>query len=238
MNDRFDIEHALRASASAPTPVPDRGFVDGLERKLASGPLAGNVLPFARRARKFSAGVVVAGSLAFAGVAAAAGIAVTHPFEHDAAPAPSSTSTTVVVESTEPTTTVPVTEPATLPATVPHAEPVTLPPATLPPAEPPTTVHHEPAPTTEVKVAATMTMSCVVIAGPAVQCTWSEGPTGTGHYNVLRSDGHAFVNIEHTLTWVDTAPPVGPVSYLVHAMSFNPNSVSLAHSGSSAVNCC
>jgi hypothetical protein len=237
MNDRFDIEHALRASASAPTPVPDRGFVDGLERRLASGPMAGNVLPFARRARKFSAGVVVAGSLAFAGVAAAAGIAVTHPFEHDAAPLPSTTSTTIAVETTEPTTTLPVTEPATVPVTVPVTVPRTEPP-TVPPTEPPTTVHHEPAPTTEVKIAATMTLSCTVIAGPAVQCTWSEGPTGTGHYNVLRSDGRAFLNIEHTLTWVDTAPPAGPVSYLVHAMSYNPNSVSLAHSGSSAVTCC
>jgi hypothetical protein len=237
MNDRFDLEHALRASASAPTPIPDRGFVDGLERRLASGPMSGNVLPFARRARRLSAGVVIAGSLAFAGVAAAAGIAVTHPFEHDAAPAPSTTSTTIAVESTEPSSTEPVTEPATLPVTVPvsvaHTEPVTL-----PPAEPPTTVHHEPAPTTEVHVAATMTLSCAVVAGPAVQCTWSEGPAGTGHYNVLRSDGHAFVNIEHTLTWTDTAPLTGPVSYLVHAMSYNPNSVSVAHSGSASVNCC
>jgi hypothetical protein len=115
---------------------------------------------------------------------------------------------------------------------------VHLEPVTVPPVEPPTTVHHEPPPTTEVKIAATMTLSCVTIAGPAVQCTWSEGPAGTGHYNVLRSDGHAFVNIEHALTWIDTAPPAGPVSYLVHAMSFNPNSVSLAHSSSSSVNCC
>jgi hypothetical protein len=99
-------------------------------------------------------------------------------------------------------------------------------------------VRHESPPTTEVKVAATMTLSCAAIAGPAVQCTWSEGPAGTGHYDVLRSDGRAFVNIEHTLTWVDTAPPAGTVSYLVHAMSYNPNPVSLAHSGSSSVNCC
>jgi hypothetical protein len=238
MNDRFDVEHALRASASAPTPIPDRAFVDGLERRLASGPMAGNVLPFARRARRLSAGVVVAGSLAFAGVAAAAaGIAVTHPFEHDAAPAPATTSTTIAIAHTDPSTSVTPTEPATLPATVPiptvHIEPVTV-----PPVEPPTTLHHEPPPTTEVKIAATMTLSCVVIAGPAVQCTWSEGPAGTGHYNVLRSDWRAFVNIEHTLTLIDTAPPAGPVSYLVHAMSFNPNSVSLAHSASSSVNCC
>jgi hypothetical protein len=237
MNDRFDVEHALRASASAPTPVPDRGFVDGLERRLASGPMAGNVLPFARRARRLSAGVVIAGSLAFAGVAAAAGIAVTHPFEHDAAPAPTTTSTTIAIAPTEPPTSVVTTEPATIPVVVavstPHSEPVTL-----PPVDPPTTVHHEPAPTTEVKVAATMSLTCAVIAGPAVQCTWTEGPTGTGHYNVLRSDGHAFINIEHTLTWTDTAPPTGPVSYLVHAMSFNPNSVSLGHTGSASVNCC
>jgi hypothetical protein len=118
---------------------------------------------------------------------------------------------------------------------VPHTEPA---PAPAPAAEPPTTVHHEPAPTTEVKVAATMTLSCVALAGPAVQCTWTEGPAGTGHYDVLRSDGRAFANIEHTLTWTDTAPPTGAVSYLVHAMSYNPNPVSLAHSGSASVNCC
>jgi hypothetical protein len=241
MNDRFDVEHALRASASAPTPIPDRAFVDGLERRLASGPMAGNVLPFARRARRLSAGVVIAGSLAFAGVAAAAGIAVTHPFEHDAAPAPATTSTTIAIVHTEPSTTVAPTEQPTVPATVPATVPVPtvhLEPVTVPPVEPPTTVHHEPPPTTEVKVAATMTLSCVAIAGPAVQCTWGEGPAGTGHYDLLRSDGRAFVNIEHTLTWTDTAPPAGPVSYLVHAMSFNPNSVSLAHSGSVSVNCC
>ena len=40
MNDRFDVEGALRASAAAPTPVPDRAFVDGLERRLASGAMA------------------------------------------------------------------------------------------------------------------------------------------------------------------------------------------------------
>jgi hypothetical protein len=240
MNDRFDVEHALRASASAPTPVPDRAFVDSLDRRLASGSMSGNVLPFARRARRLSAGVVIAGSLAFAGVAAAASFAVTRPFEHDAAVAPSTTSTTIAVVQTEPSTTVTPVEPTTVPVEVPVTVRVTSPPAepvTVPPVEPPSTVH-ESAPTTEVKVAATMTLSCVALAGPAVQCTWSEGPAGTGHYDVLRSDGRAFLNIEHTLTWTDTAPPAGTVSYLVHAMSFNPNPVSLAHSGSASVNCC
>lgn len=70
-------------------------------------------------------------------------------------------------------------------------------------------------------------------------------PAGTGHYLVLRSEagvttGRAFDNIEGTLTWIDPQPPAPgtQVSYLVHAMSFNPNSVSLAHTDRLSVTCC
>jgi hypothetical protein len=237
MNDRLDVEHALRASAAAPTPLPDRAFVDGLERRLGGGPLSGNVLPFARKARRFSAGVVVAGSLTFAGVAAAAGIAVTHPFQHDAAPVATAPATTI----TEPPSTVAATEPATVPRTVPPTVPgtaATPAPVTVPHVEPTTTApRNEPAPTTEVKVPATMTLSCAPAAG-SVQCTWSAGPVGTGHYDVLRSDGRAF-QVEGTTTWTDPLPlPGSTVSYLVHAMSSFPNPVSLGHTDRVSVTCC
>lgn len=237
-----DLESALRASAAAPTPLPDPGFVDRLERRLVGVPSGGMVVPFARRARRVSAGVVLGGVITFAGVAAAAGIVVTHPFRDNSPAATAETST--VVETTGASSSLPVEEPTTIPATEPpRMLPVTLPvtpPVTVPHTEPPTTkpavtAPHEPTTITEVRVPATMSLNCVSTGG-SVQCTWSEGPVGTGHYLILRSDGQAFT-AEHTLTWTDPATVVGNVSYLVHAIQAY-TTVSLAHSERVALTCC
>lgn len=175
MTERSDIENALRASAAAPTPVPDADFVDALERRLTLSAGGGNVVPFAKRARRASAGVVIGATVAFAGVAAAAGIAVTHPFRDDK-PGPASTVATTVEPTTGPTTLplVPttLTLPVSVPVTLPGSIPVTLPPVTLPVTLP---VSGPATPTTEIHVAATMSLTCAP-TGTSIRCTWTAGP--------------------------------------------------------------
>lgn len=208
-----DLEAALRRSAVAPAPTPDRSFVDDLEQRLLNDG-AGRVVPFARRARRVGTATVVAITCTVAGVAAAAGIVVTHPFSGEA-PAPTTvpvspvtvTSTSVAsAASTEVATTAPLGQGATTIAVAVAAEPSTsVPPAapaatvaaTTPPTAaaattipPPatsaaTTVATSP-PTTEVHVPATLTLSCAA-NGSSIECGWSAAPAGTVHFVVLRS---------------------------------------------------
>lgn len=214
MNRKDDLEAALRSSAKASAPAPDRSFVDSLEQRLLAAGDDHKVVPLARRARRIGVATTAAIAFTVAGVAAAAGIVVTHPFADDAPnqapvtapltevtaePTEVATSTTDEVTSTTDvattettlaatTTLAPTTTmaPTTVPATVPLTVAPTTPP-TAPPTAPPTTA----APvttTTEVHVPATLSLTCTPNATTIV-CSWSGTvPANGGTYAVLRGD--------------------------------------------------
>ena len=244
MTSREELEAALRESAAAPTPPPDAAFVASLERRLLATERT-NVVPIGRRARRMSATAVVVTSVVFAGaVAAAAGIAVTHPFRDDA---PAVTTITTVA-GTEPvtvlpvTTTVPVTVAPTLAATTVPVVVATVPRSTVAATLPPPTVAPTVAPsTTEVHTAAVIALACAG-DGSAVQCSWSQGPPGTVRYLVLRSqpsagNGRAYWVDGGATNWTDPlAAPGATASYLVHA--YDVNGVDLGHSNFVSVGCC
>ncbi len=259
MSSKADLEAALRSSADAATPIPDRSFVDGLELRLLADD--GKVVPFARRARRIS--VVAAAAIAFtiAGVAAAAGIVVTQPFSNKpAVPAEATlptastdaaidTTTATSTTLTSPATAIPgevtvvPTAPVTVSATVPAATvpTATEPPATQPPATVPATTFATS--TTEVHNAATLTIECAT-NGTSVTCNWSGAvPEGAATYAVLRGEagsagpGRVYFVPLGTTSWVDSTPTLGAsYSYLVHG--FDANNQSLAHSNGTLITCC
>jgi hypothetical protein len=213
MTGRDDLEAALRANGSAKVPEPDTSFVDGLERRLMVADRS-NVVPMARRTRRIGAAAVVTATVVFAGAAAAAGVAITHPFRHDApvqvnttmstvaissAPTTTVVSAPVVVDTTaplgvvtstivepSPTSTAVTVSPSTTRAVVPQTTlaPTSAPPTTL--SRTTTTTVRPSTTTTEVKVPATITLSCSA-DGSAVHCSWAGLPAGTDRYVVLRS---------------------------------------------------
>lgn len=263
MSRHDDLELELQAMGASEVPGPDAAFLDALEQRLLTADAVRTVVPpsparpssvvvpFARPRRKLAGAGVVAAAVAFAGVAAAAGaVVITRPFDDDpptspvvTSTAPPASSTTVETTTTvEPATSVgPVTAPPTLPpttvpVTVPPTVPPTVPRATAPPTTLPAT------PTTEVKVAPTMTIECFR-SGDRVQCRWSAGPDGTASYVVLRStpdnpNGTAVTVGPGDLTWIDpTIPTLGSsVGYLVHALDVNGKS--LAHTPLFKFTCC
>lgn len=160
MNDRDDLEAALRASGSAPVPPIDPSFADALEQRLlAQAASSTDVSPIARRARRISAATAVATTLTFVGAAAAAGIVTSQHADRPTLPATTTTTptpttmtttstgvatttivvvveTTVVAElpsSTEPAETAPpTTVVSTVATTVPVVEPTTVVATTVP----------------------------------------------------------------------------------------------------------
>ncbi len=244
MAGREELEAALRGQAAVDVPGPDAAFADALEQRLLAGPTP-NVVPLARRARAISATAIVTATVVFAGAAAAAGVVVARPFDDDRAPTPTTISTTTT--SAEPTTTaatvettVPVTEPPTAPpATAPSSTPqTTAAPATVPPATaPPTTAP----PTTEVRLPATISLTCVPDAG-TVRCTWAGTAAVTVWFAVIRAQpgtgrGGVLWVPAGTTTWLDPIATSGTtIGYVVHAMDGAGNS--LGHSTLVTVACC
>lgn len=258
MNDKSDLEAALRSSANAPARTPDRAFVDALEQKLMATSPEHSVVPMARRARRLGVATTVAIVFTVAGVAAAAGIVATQPFADDTpGPAPSTAavastgvapdttglpevSTTLTPAPTETTVATPAPT-STVPAVAPETTvPVTVAP-TLPAAPPSTSPAA--ATTTEVHVPATLTISCAA-NGASVDCSWSGAVPADGvTYAVLRGDlsgggpGRVFFVPLGTTTWTDPMAVVGvQYSYLVHV--FDASNHSLGHSNAAIINCC
>ena len=258
MSSKVDLETALRSSANDAAAVPERSFVDGLEQRLLSE--HGRVVPFAHRVRRISVAAAAAITFTIAGVAAATGIVVTHPFK-DEPTAPAATtvptaSTEVAVATTAVTGSVlsppgtatsggvPVapTTPVTLRVVAPVATepPATQPPATVPPATVPATISTS---TTEVHRLATLAINCAA-TGTGVACNWSGAvPDGAATYAVLRGEtgsatpGRVFYVPLGTTSWVDPIPTAGvSYSYLVHI--FDANNQSLAHSNAAFITCC
>ena len=266
MTGRDELEAALRANASMATPEPDPTFVDALEQRLTIADRS-NVVPIARRARRLGATAVVTATVVFAGAAAAAGVVITHPFRHDAPVEVSTTGSTTTSTTTSPSTTLasaPVVIDTTVPVVVPTstiaptssvapsttsrvAVPTTVTPTTATPITTPRTTTPAPtttaaaASTTEVKVPATITLSCAA-AGSTVHCSWSGAPAGMDHYAVLRSqpntgNGRVYFVAAGTSTWTDPIATTGTTAtYLVHA--FDAANVSLGHSNAVSVPCC
>jgi hypothetical protein len=254
MTRKDELEAALRSSAKASAPTPDRTFVDGLEQRLLTAD-EGKVVPFVRRARRLSIATAAAITFTVAGVAAAAGIVVTHPFrDENPRPAPSTVAatssilpatTTPSANTSEPTSSTPAFAVTTVPSIVEPTTAATDPPTTVPVAPPPVTSPPDTAPvttTTEVHTPATLTLSCVA-NGATVDCNWSAAPEGTARFAVLRSQVGAaspgrvfFVDVGLT-TWSDPMAEVGVTyTYLVHA--FDGADQSLGHSNAVTVGCC
>ena len=228
MNNRDELEAALRANAAMEVPAPDPGFVDALERRLrAGGP--GNVVPLARRARRFGATTLVV-TLVLTGAAAAAGLVLTDPFGGDedvpGAGATSSAASTTEVASTEPTTTD-------------QGADTTLAAATTTTAA---TAVTSATTTTEVHVPATITVECHA-TGTSTQCTWGPLPAGTTKLLVLRGQyspsgqGRVFTADIGAGVWTDPMPTPGVTySFVLHA--FDASDTDLGHSNLVMVDCC
>jgi len=265
MTGRDDLEAALRASASVEVPEPDASFVDALEQRLMVAERS-NVVPIARRTRRVGAAAVVTATVVFAGVAAAAGVVITHPFRRNA-PVQVNTTTSTVAPSPSPTTivTAPVVvdtsapvgvatstsiEPAPTSTSVdgsPSTTRVVVAPTTVAPVGAPTTLPRTTTTigpsttTTEVRVPATITLSCSA-DGSTVHCSWVGLPAGTDRYVVLRSQpnsgrGRAYFVPVGTTTWTDPIAVTGTTAtYLVHAL--DAKGASLGHSNAVSVPCC
>ncbi|MFM2070731.1 MAG: hypothetical protein RLZZ623_994 [Actinomycetota bacterium] len=262
MSNRDELEALLDQAASAPVPAPDPAFVEALEQRILTARVIVPPTPIRRHVTRATAvGITIAG-LTFVGAAAAAGIVITANPERPkvAETVPTSTlaptiapSTTTGIESTS-------SAPAIVTSTVSPA-PTTAPVSTVPPpvtsvavstslvgdaAPPPVTtivptVPATPTSTTEVHVAATLTLSCG-LNGTAVTCTWDAGPDGTVDYMVLRSipgstgPGRAyFPGPQQTYTDATVAAGTTYV-YLVHAR--DAAGKSLGHSDAATVGCC
>jgi hypothetical protein len=239
---RRELKQQINASASAAPATPDQRFVDGLEARLLNlditAPAAeGTVLQLRRHVPRAVVIGVVAASLTGA-VAAAAIVGTAHEGRPPVAAA-TTTSELATTTTPAPTTTVapaptvaplpPTSRPepttTTEPPPAPTTEPVTVPP---PPKQEPTT-------TTEVRVPATMTLTCTP-DGVIVRCSWSPGPASTDHYLLLRSDGRAFTPDPGATTFTDPGTGLvsgGSYSYLVHAVEASGTSV--AHSDSAPI---
>jgi hypothetical protein len=252
---REQIVELIERHAHTATPPVDPTFVERLERRLRSLDLT-PVKSGPRRIGRFTVTAVVAGTM-IAGAAAAAGVVtLRHSTESPAAtsettafaapsttisPVPVTTSPSLLPVATAAVTTssmsAPVTTSAVPPATTPQT-PTTLEPTTLPPAP----VTTSPATTsTEVRVAATLTLTCAP-ATTTIDCSWDAGPDGTTHYVVLRTDptstnGRVFTPEPGATSYVDTLVVAGTAyTYLVHALDSTEHS--LAHSDRVAVPCC
>ena len=248
---RQDIVDLLERHAESPSPTVDPVFAQQLERRLRSIDLS-PATPRRRRFGRFTLMATIAVA-ATAGVAAAAAavISLRRSQEPTATTKPSVTivvpqpvTTSLVVATVEPSSSVVVatTVPATT-STVAATIATTVPPettavTTIPATAVPTT---EVAPTTEVRVPATLTLACTPIAG-AIECSWGSGPDGTTHYAVLRTEpgvspGRVFTPEPGATTYVDTLVVPGTTyTYLVHALDDTEHS--LAHSGPTSVPCC
>jgi hypothetical protein len=252
MTRKDELEAALRRSAQAAAPTPDPSFVDGLEQRLLAADES-KVVPFVRRARRLSVATAAVVTFTVAGVAAAAGIVVTHPFR-DENPRPGSstvhatstlpTTTLPAAEVSEPTTSTPTFSVTTLPAIIEPTTVATEPPTTVPnTVPPPTTSPPEPvATTTEVHTPATLSLTCAP-NGATVDCNWSAAPDGTARFAVLRTQAGSsapgrvfFVDVGLT-SWTDPMAGSGVTyTYLVHA--FDGADHSLGHSDPVTVGCC
>jgi hypothetical protein len=254
---RDDIVELLRRNADATTPPADPGFVERLERRLRSIDLtptkAGR-----RRLGRFTISAIVAGTMV-AGAAAAAGVVSWR----NSSSQPTATSPTVVVTSTSqvpvpasaevvtttsiapPTTPPQTTTVAAVPATTTpptastEAATTTAPVTTLPP--PTTAATNAVTTSTEVRVAATLTLTCAP-APAATSCSWDAGPDGTTQYALLRTEpggsaGRVFTPEPGSTTYLDTLVVAGTTyTYLVHALDATGHS--LAHSGPVSTPCC
>lgn len=225
MNNRDELEAALRANAAMEVPAPDPAFVDALEQRLRSASSA-KVVPLARRARRFGATTLVV-TLVLTGAAAAAGLVLTDPFGDDETPgagATTSASATSEPSSTAPSTTVEVATTTPDPAT------------TTPTAITSVTT------TTEAHVPATISVECHA-TGASTQCTWGPLPAGTTKLLVLRGQyspsgqGRVFVADIGAGVWTDPMPTPGVTySFVLHA--FDAADTDLGHSNLVMVSCC
>ena len=256
---RDDIVELLRRNADVATPPADPGFVERLERRLRSIDLTPSKAG-RRRLGRFTISAIVAGTM-IAGAAAAAGVVSWR----NSSSQPPATTPAVVVTSTSlrpvpsslaiaPATSLAVTTASPPPPTTATQAPATTTPptastegetastvavTTLPP---PTTVDTGTATTsTEVHVAATLTLTCVP-ATAATSCSWDAGPDGTTHYALLRTEpggsvGRVFTPEPGATTYIDTLVVAGTTyTYLVHALDAGEHS--LAHSGAVSTACC
>ena len=255
MTRKDELEAALRSSARAAAPRPDRSFVDGLEQRLLAADES-KVVPFVRRARRLSVATAAVVTFTVAGVAAAAGIVVTHPFR-DENPRPGSstihatstlpTTTLPAADVSEPTTSTPTFSVTTVPAVI---EPTTAAPerpttvsVTMPP-EPvtTTTTSTTTTTTTEAHTPATLSLTCAS-NGATVGCNWSAAPAGTARFAVLRTQvgssapGRVFFVDVGLTSWTDPMAEAGVTyTYLVHA--FDGVDHSLGHSDPVTIGCC
>ena len=75
-----------------------------------------------------------------------------------------------------------------------------------------------------------------------ITCSWDEGPAGTTHYALLRTDsagtrGRVFTPEPGSTTYIDSQVAPGTTYvYLVHALDDSEHS--LAHSSSTTTACC
>jgi hypothetical protein len=228
MTGRDDLEAALRANGSVPVPEPDAAFVAALERRLVAAERS-NVVPMVRRARRMGVTAVITATVVFAGAAAAAGVAITHPFRHDAPVEVSTTSSTSTTGITAPVV-VDTARPATPTSTTTTTSTTST-----------TTTSTTSTNTTEVKVPATIALSCSA-DGSAVHCSWTGAPAGMARYAVLRSQpgtgaGRVYFVPAGTMTWTDPIASKGTTAtYLVHAL--DAHDASSGHSNAVSVPCC
>ena len=256
---RDDIVELLRRNAEVATPPADPTFVERLERRLRSIDLAPSKTK-RKRLGGFTISAIVAGTM-IAGAAAAAGVVswrnsssqppATTPAAvvTSTSEAPVPTSVEIAVTSSVATTTSPPTTVAAAlatPATTTPPPPPTAAETTTTVSEttlpPPTTVDPGTATTsTEVRVAATLTLTCVP-ATAATSCSWDAGPDGTVTYALLRTEpggsaGRVFTPEPGSTTYVDTLVVANiTYTYLVHALDAGGHS--LAHSGPVSTPCC
>ncbi|MEP7047029.1 MAG: hypothetical protein ABI949_10130, partial [Ilumatobacteraceae bacterium] len=189
---RQDVVDLLQREADTPTPAIDAVFVEQLARRLRALDLGPIVPPRRRRIGRASFIAIVAVTATAGAAGAAAGViswrtspetpAVTKPISTAQPtielPSSSSTPRVITAETTSPATVVESTTLApTATVTVETTAPTTTP--TPPPTVPP--------PSTEVRVAATLALTCRPSTA-AISCTWDSGPAGTTHYAVLRTD--------------------------------------------------
>jgi hypothetical protein len=257
---RDDIVELLRRNADAATPPADPAFVGRLERHLRSIDLSPSKAG-RKRFGGFTIGAIVAGTM-IAGAAAAAGVV---SWRNSSSQSSATTVAAVAITSTTLTpvsTTIEVATTTSLPVTT-VAPPTTIraalvPATTMPPLAPtdvetttsisettlppPTTADASSVTTsTEVRVAATLTLTCVP-ATAATSCSWDAGPNGTVTYALLRTEpggsaGRVFTPEPGSTTYVDTLVVAGiTYTYLVHALDAGGHS--LAHSGPVSTPCC
>lgn len=239
---RRELRQNLAAHATEPAAVPDASFVDGLERRLLNldtSASAGEatVLQLGRHIHRGVAIGVFAATLT--GAMAAAAIVGTAHETRPIVTAPSSTQPVSAATTTStgtPTTSSPaaatiapraptsVSTPTTQVPSVPTTA-VVAPPPTLPVAPEPTT-------TTEVRLPATIALTCTPDGG-TVRCNWTAGPDGTATYVLLRSRpsgvDRRVLNPGSATTYADGGLSSGSTyAYLVHAL--NASGTSIAHS--------